>query len=69
MNTAAHTLANITKFVVATIGVERKVECIKKVREITGLGVREAKDLVEACDSTDPVLIIAGRIYDGEYNR
>ena len=37
--------------VLASFG-ERKVEVIKAVREITGLGLKEAKDLVEAAPST-----------------
>lgn len=68
MHTTVDMLTNITKFVVASIGVDRKIECIKKVREITGVGLRAAKDLVDACNPTDPVLLVAGRIHDGEYN-
>ena len=37
--------------VLASFG-EKKVEVIKAVREITGLGLKEAKDLVEAAPST-----------------
>ena len=37
--------------VLAAIG-EKKVEVIKAVREITGLGLKEAKDLVEGAPST-----------------
>ena len=37
--------------VLAAIG-EKKVEVIKAVREITGLGLKEAKDMVEGVPST-----------------
>ena len=37
--------------VLASFG-EKKVEVIKAVREITGLGLKEAKDLVEGAPST-----------------
>ena len=37
--------------VLAAIG-EKKVEVIKAVREITGLGLKEAKDLVEGAPAT-----------------
>ena len=37
--------------VLASFG-EKKVEVIKVVRELTGLGLKEAKDLVEAAPST-----------------
>ena len=37
--------------VLAAIG-EKKVEVIKAVREITGLGLKEAKDLVEGAPQT-----------------
>jgi large subunit ribosomal protein L7/L12 len=37
--------------VLAAIG-EKKVEVIKAVREITGLGLKEAKDLVESAPAT-----------------
>lgn len=38
--------------VVMTAFGDKKVEVIKVVREITGLGLKEAKDLVEAVPST-----------------
>jgi len=38
--------------VVMTSFGEKKVEVIKAVREITGLGLKEAKDLVEAVPAT-----------------
>ena len=34
------------------VRVGRKIEAIKVVREITGLGLKEAKDLVEGAPST-----------------
>lgn len=37
--------------ILAAIG-EKKVEVIKAVREITGLGLKEAKDLVESAPAT-----------------
>lgn len=37
--------------VLAAVG-EKKVEVIKAVREITGLGLKEAKDLVESAPAT-----------------
>lgn len=37
--------------VLAAIG-EKKVEVIKAVRELTGLGLKEAKDLVESAPAT-----------------
>jgi large subunit ribosomal protein L7/L12 len=46
---AAEAAAEKTEFnvVLATIG-EKKINVIKEVRAITGLGLKEAKDLVEA---------------------
>jgi len=46
---AAAAVEEQTEFTVmlATIG-EKKIEVIKEVRAITGLGLKEAKDLVEA---------------------
>ena len=38
--------------VVMTSFGENKVNVIKAVREITGLGLKEAKDLVDACPAT-----------------
>jgi len=46
---AAPVVEEKTEFsvVLATVG-EKKIEVIKEVRAITGLGLKEAKDLVEA---------------------
>jgi large subunit ribosomal protein L7/L12 len=51
--TAAAPVEEKTEFtvVLAAIG-EKKVEVIKAVREITGLGLKEAKDLVESAPAT-----------------
>ncbi len=50
---AAAVVEEKTEFtvVLAAIG-EKKVEVIKAVREITGLGLKEAKDLVESAPAT-----------------
>ena len=50
---AAAAVEEKTEFtvVLAAIG-EKKVEVIKAVREITGLGLKEAKDLVESAPAT-----------------
>ena len=50
---AAAVVEEKTEFtvVLASFG-EKKVEVIKVVRELTGLGLKEAKDLVEAAPST-----------------
>ncbi len=50
---AAAAVEEKTEFtvVLASFG-EKKVEVIKVVRELTGLGLKEAKDLVEAAPST-----------------
>ena len=34
--------------IIAEIGIERKIDCIKQVRTETQLGLKQAKDLVEA---------------------
>lgn len=34
--------------ILASVPADKKIACIKVVREITGLGLKEAKDLVEA---------------------
>jgi len=34
----------------------RKIEAIKLVREVEGLGLKEAKDRVEAFEASDPML-------------
>jgi len=44
----ADALAGITKLVVKDIGSAKKLECIARVRKVTGLGLREANDLVQA---------------------
>lgn len=45
---AAEAVAEKTEFdVVLTAAGDKKIEVIKVVREITGLGLKEAKDLVE----------------------
>lgn len=50
---AAAPVEEKTEFtVVLTAFGEKKVEVIKVVREITGLGLKEAKDLVEAIPAT-----------------
>ena len=50
---AAAVVEEKTEFtvVLSAIG-EKKVEVIKAVREITGLGLKEAKDLVESAPAT-----------------
>ena len=46
---AAAPVAEQTSFTVfLTVAGEKKINVIKEVREITGLGLKEAKDLVEA---------------------
>lgn len=46
---AAEPVAEKTEFdVILTSSGENKISVIKEVREITGLGLKEAKDLVEA---------------------
>jgi large subunit ribosomal protein L7/L12 len=50
---AAAPVEEKTEFtIVMTSFGEKKVEVIKAVREITGLGLKEAKDLVEGAPST-----------------
>jgi large subunit ribosomal protein L7/L12 len=50
---AAAPVEEKTEFtVVLTAFGEKKVEVIKAIREITGLGLKEAKDLVEGAPST-----------------
>jgi large subunit ribosomal protein L7/L12 len=42
-----------TEFTVVLVGVgDKKIEVIKEVRAITGLGLKEAKDLVEGAPKT-----------------
>ena len=50
---AAPVVEEKTEFdvVLATIG-EKKLEVIKVIRELTGLGLKEAKDLVESAPKT-----------------
>jgi hypothetical protein len=43
----SYRLAKIPQY--AMNGIEGKIHCIKKIREITGLGLKEAKDLSEGC--------------------
>ena len=50
---AAAVVEEKTEFTVVLAGIgEKKVEVIKAVREITGLGLKEAKDLVESAPAT-----------------
>ncbi len=50
---AAPAVEEKTEFTVVLAGAgEKKVEVIKAVREITGLGLKEAKDLVEGAPAT-----------------
>jgi ribosomal protein L7/L12 len=59
----ADALAGITKLVVKDIGSANKIECIKGVREVTGLSLKQAKDLVEAAlPGEDPVGRVARKI-------
>ena len=49
-----------------------KIAAIKELRTIfsqipTGLGLREAKDLVEAVSDDDPVLSLAKRLFPAPY--
>lgn len=43
---AAH-LVNLANFVVEKCGADRKIECIKQLRHVTGLGLKESKDIIE----------------------
>lgn len=48
VDTAAPAVAEQTEFTVMLVGIgENKINVIKAVREITGLGLKEAKDLVD----------------------
>lgn len=53
--------AKLARYIVQTEGESRKIECIKKLRELTGLGLKEAKLLVEA----DPVMVAFGKLRAG----
>jgi hypothetical protein len=44
---AASHLVNLANFVVEKCGVDRKIECIKQFRHLTGLGLGDAKDIME----------------------
>ena len=50
---AAAAVEEQTEFaVILKSGGDKKINVIKEVRAITGLGLKEAKDLVEACGKT-----------------
>ena len=49
---AAAPVEEKTEFIVLKAAGEKKVEVIKAVRTITGLGLKEAKDLVESAPAT-----------------
>jgi len=58
----ADALAEITKLVVKA-SPAKKIECIARMRQLTGLGLKEAKDLVEAAlPGEDPVGRVARKI-------
>jgi hypothetical protein len=44
--TATH-LVNLANFVVAECGADRKIECIKQFRHVTGLGLQDAVSIIE----------------------
>jgi len=61
----AETLASLVYCVVASIPDDAhcaKINRIKKLRELTGIGLVWAKELVEACEPRDPVVAVAARI-------
>ena len=67
INIDANQLAALTKLVVKGFQNDprgfRTIECIRDVRFITGLGLREAKDLVEAAlPQEEPVLRVARQV-------
>jgi hypothetical protein len=64
-------LAELTKLVVKSIRSERpgwqfepgaSTECINRLREVTGLGWRQAKNLVDVALPNDPVFEVAMKI-------
>jgi hypothetical protein len=51
--------ANVDRFTVRMLGFgENKMQVIKALRDITGLGLKEAKDFVEAATPDEPALVI-----------
>lgn len=40
-------LVNLANFVVARVGADRKIKCIKEFRYVTGLDLKESKDIIE----------------------
>jgi hypothetical protein len=67
INIDADQLAALTKLVVKGYQNDprgfRAIECIKELRHLTGLGLKEAKDLVEAAvPQEEPVLRVARQI-------
>lgn len=47
-NTAKVNAEELVKEVVRTIGSHKKIQCIKELRNRTGLGLRDTKDIVDA---------------------
>ena len=47
LSLGATQLVNLAKFVIDRHGLDRKIECIKDFRWITGLGLKESKDIIE----------------------
>src|SRR5260370_33781565 len=48
-NTVAQTEFNV---VLVSYGTDKKMPCLKMIRELTGLGLKEAKDFVESLPKT-----------------
>jgi hypothetical protein len=63
----ADALAGITKLVVKDIGSAKKLECIARVRKVTGLGLREANDLVRP--SSTRLRVSLGRFVASDVTR
>jgi hypothetical protein len=43
----AKQLVNLANFVITKVGADRKIDCIKELRYVTGLALKEAKDIIE----------------------
>lgn len=67
-----HLVSNAEAAIRAILAAGHKIEAIKRVREETGLGLKEAKDLVEAMERGAPVSIhapVPARAYHGDLDR
>ena len=38
----------LAKLVIHVVGIANKLDCVKKIKEVTGLGLKESKDLFES---------------------